>query len=205
MAVGFVSFFLFQPRHIGAHPNASATAPQSPTTEQAVVVRSRRAPAAPTPQLLHPIAIPSHPPSAIRIVSSSASQAMSTYSSQKKARAPAHQNVFAFRHNPKSKKTEKILAMPNEVRVCVCGRAWIGWDGLAWVDASVHVPFYTPPVIRTITGPVPALPRQGGVAQEVPQVQAPDGACVHACVHVVCVVEALSRVDPHRSTLSEAA
>lgn len=31
---------------------------------------------------------------------------------KKKGRAPAHQNVFAFKHNPKSKKTEKILESP---------------------------------------------------------------------------------------------
>lgn len=43
--------------------------------------------------------------------------AMST-SGQRRTRGPAHQNTFAFRHNPKSKKTEKILAMPNEVRAC---------------------------------------------------------------------------------------
>lgn len=36
---------------------------------------------------------------------------------KKKGRAPAHQNKFAFRHNPKSKKTDKILASPN-VGVC---------------------------------------------------------------------------------------
>ena len=36
---------------------------------------------------------------------------------KKKGRAPAHQNEFAFRHNPKSKLTEKILASPN-VGVC---------------------------------------------------------------------------------------
>jgi Uncharacterized conserved protein (DUF2039) len=30
----------------------------------------------------------------------------------KKGRAPAHQNTFAFRHNPKSKKTAKILGSP---------------------------------------------------------------------------------------------
>ncbi|CAM9868746.1 unnamed protein product [Discosporangium mesarthrocarpum] len=29
-------------------------------------------------------------------------------------RKPSHQNKFAFRHNPKSKKTSKILALPNE-------------------------------------------------------------------------------------------
>lgn len=29
-------------------------------------------------------------------------------------RAPAHQNTFAYRHNPNSKKTKKIMALPNE-------------------------------------------------------------------------------------------
>ena len=32
---------------------------------------------------------------------------------KKKGRAPAHQNNFAFKHNPCSKKTEKILSLPN--------------------------------------------------------------------------------------------
>lgn len=36
---------------------------------------------------------------------------------KKKGRAPAHQNTFAFQHNPKSKTTAKILAAPN-VHVC---------------------------------------------------------------------------------------
>lgn len=31
---------------------------------------------------------------------------------QSKGRVPSHQNAFAFRHNPKSKLTEKIAAMP---------------------------------------------------------------------------------------------
>ena len=31
---------------------------------------------------------------------------------KKKGRAPAHQNKFAFKHNPKSKTTEKILSSP---------------------------------------------------------------------------------------------
>ena len=31
---------------------------------------------------------------------------------KKKGRAPAHQNTFAFTHNPKSKKTARILDMP---------------------------------------------------------------------------------------------
>mmetsp|Transcript_6551 Transcript_6551/g.8605 ORF Transcript_6551/g.8605 Transcript_6551/m.8605 type:complete len:180 (-) Transcript_6551:79-618(-) len=34
--------------------------------------------------------------------------------SKKKGRAPAHQNTYAFKHNPNSKKTAKILAMPVE-------------------------------------------------------------------------------------------
>lgn len=38
-------------------------------------------------------------------------------SKKKKGHQPAHQNEFAFRHNPKSKLTEKILASPN-VGVC---------------------------------------------------------------------------------------
>lgn len=36
---------------------------------------------------------------------------------KKKGPAPKHQNKFAFRHNPKSKKTEKILSSANE-HVC---------------------------------------------------------------------------------------
>lgn len=34
-----------------------------------------------------------------------------------RSRAPAHQNSFAFKHNPNSKKTKKIAAIPN-VGVC---------------------------------------------------------------------------------------
>mmetsp|Transcript_4611 Transcript_4611/g.8868 ORF Transcript_4611/g.8868 Transcript_4611/m.8868 type:complete len:290 (-) Transcript_4611:83-952(-) len=41
-------------------------------------------------------------------------------------RKPAHQNTFAFRHNPKSKLTEKILASPN---VGVCRRCH---DKIEW-------------------------------------------------------------------------
>jgi len=33
---------------------------------------------------------------------------------KKKGHAPAHQNKYAFKHNPKSKLTEKILSSPNE-------------------------------------------------------------------------------------------
>jgi len=36
---------------------------------------------------------------------------------KKKGRAPSHQNSFAFKHNPKSKKTERILSAPN-THVC---------------------------------------------------------------------------------------
>jgi len=35
-------------------------------------------------------------------------------SGQRRNRGPAHQNTFAFKHNPKSKKTERILASPIE-------------------------------------------------------------------------------------------
>ena len=46
-----------------------------------------------------------------------------------RTRKPKHQNTFAFRHNPKSQKTAKILASVNaglcaschdKVRVCLC-------------------------------------------------------------------------------------
>ncbi|KAL7483643.1 hypothetical protein ACHAW6_009289 [Cyclotella cf. meneghiniana] len=45
---------------------------------------------------------------------------------KKKGRAPKHQNSFAFRHNPKSKKTEKILSSPN---LGVCRRCH---DKIEW-------------------------------------------------------------------------
>eukprot|EP00581_Thalassiosira_minuscula_P030989 CAMPEP_0183759690 /NCGR_PEP_ID=MMETSP0739-20130205/7237_1 /TAXON_ID=385413 /ORGANISM="Thalassiosira miniscula, Strain CCMP1093" /LENGTH=327 /DNA_ID=CAMNT_0025997509 /DNA_START=78 /DNA_END=1061 /DNA_ORIENTATION=+ len=45
---------------------------------------------------------------------------------KKKGRAPKHQNSFAFRHNPKSKKTDKILSSPN---VGVCRRCY---DKIEW-------------------------------------------------------------------------
>ena len=45
---------------------------------------------------------------------------------KKKGRAPKHQNSFAFIHNPKSKKTDKILASPN---VGVCKRCY---DKIEW-------------------------------------------------------------------------
>lgn len=48
---------------------------------------------------------------------------------KKKGRKPAHQNTFAFRHNPKSKLTEKILASPNEG---VCRRCH---DKIEWRKA----------------------------------------------------------------------
>lgn len=46
--------------------------------------------------------------------------------SKSKGRAPAHQNRFAFRHNPKSKKTDKILSSPN-VGVCKRCHEKIEW------------------------------------------------------------------------------
>lgn len=45
---------------------------------------------------------------------------------KKKGRKPAHQNTFAFRHNPKSKLTDKILASPNEG---VCKKCY---DKIEW-------------------------------------------------------------------------
>ena len=45
---------------------------------------------------------------------------------KKKGRAPKHQNTFAFKHNPGSKKTEKILSSPN---VGVCKRCY---DKIEW-------------------------------------------------------------------------
>lgn len=47
-------------------------------------------------------------------------------SKKKKGRAPKHQNSFAFRHNPKSKKTEKILSSPI---LGVCRRCY---DKIEW-------------------------------------------------------------------------
>jgi hypothetical protein len=49
-----------------------------------------------------------------------------TNKKKKKGRPPAHQNTFAFRHNPKSKKTEKILSSPN-VGVCTKCHDKIEW------------------------------------------------------------------------------
>lgn len=45
---------------------------------------------------------------------------------KKKGRAPKHQNTYAFQHNPKSKKTDKILSSPN---VGVCKRCY---DKIEW-------------------------------------------------------------------------
>ena len=45
---------------------------------------------------------------------------------KKKGRAPAHQNSFAYKHNPCSKKTEKILSLPN---VHTCQRCY---DKIEW-------------------------------------------------------------------------
>ena len=46
--------------------------------------------------------------------------------SNKKSRPPAHQNTFAFKHNPKSKRTDKILNSPIEhcCRRCVDKLEW---------------------------------------------------------------------------------
>ncbi|KAG7339662.1 DUF2039 domain containing protein [Nitzschia inconspicua] len=49
-----------------------------------------------------------------------------TNKKKKKGPVPAHQNKFAFRHNPKSKLTEKILTSPN---VHVCQRCY---DKIEW-------------------------------------------------------------------------
>ena len=40
---------------------------------------------------------------------------------KKKGRSPAHQNTYGFKHNPKSKLTEKILSSPN---VGTCRRCY---------------------------------------------------------------------------------
>lgn len=37
---------------------------------------------------------------------------MSSQRGNVKRGAPKHQNTFAFKHNPKSKKTERILSLP---------------------------------------------------------------------------------------------
>lgn len=47
-------------------------------------------------------------------------------SKKKKGRAPAHQNAYAFVHNPKSKKTAKILEMPIQ-HVCRRCRDKLEW------------------------------------------------------------------------------
>jgi hypothetical protein len=73
---------------------------------------------------------------------------------KKKGRPPAHQNTFAFRHNPKSKKTEKILSSPN-VGVCNRCRDKIEWRKKyrkVWVTRVVvsHPPPPFPPPPPTI-------------------------------------------------------
>lgn len=45
---------------------------------------------------------------------------------KKKGRAPAHQNTFAYKHNPCSKKTDKILSLPN---IHTCQRCY---DKIEW-------------------------------------------------------------------------
>mmetsp|Transcript_20185 Transcript_20185/g.29822 ORF Transcript_20185/g.29822 Transcript_20185/m.29822 type:complete len:196 (-) Transcript_20185:10-597(-) len=51
---------------------------------------------------------------------------MSTHRGGVHNRAPKHQNVTSFRHNPKSKKTASILSMPNEGLCKYC------WDKVEW-------------------------------------------------------------------------
>ena len=53
-------------------------------------------------------------------------QQKTTKSKKQKGRKPAHQNTFAFKHNPKSKLTAQILASPN---VGVCRRCH---DKIEW-------------------------------------------------------------------------
>ena len=54
---------------------------------------------------------------------------------QSKGRVPSHQNAFAFRHNPKSKLTEKIAAMP--IRG-LCRRCR---DKIEWSELGKYVLF----------------------------------------------------------------
>lgn len=51
---------------------------------------------------------------------------LNTKPKKKKGHHPAHQNTFAYRHNPKSKRTDKILASPN---VGLCRRCH---DKIEW-------------------------------------------------------------------------
>lgn len=55
-----------------------------------------------------------------------AAAAAAAQKKKKKGHAPAHQNKFAFSHNPKSKLTEKILTSPN---IHVCQRCY---DKIEW-------------------------------------------------------------------------
>lgn len=126
MAVGFVSFFLFQPRHIDAHPNASATAPQSPTTEQAVVVRSRRAPAAPTaPSNRHPI------PSAIRHPHRIIQRIVSHEHLQQPEEGPRASAPKCLRLPPQPQVQEDGEDFGHAQRgMCMC--VWTGLDWMGW-------------------------------------------------------------------------
>lgn len=47
-------------------------------------------------------------------------------SSSKKGKKPKHQNSVAFKHNKGSKKTAKILSLPNQG---LCKRCW---DKIEW-------------------------------------------------------------------------
>ena len=67
--------------------------------------------------------------------------------SSSKGRAPAHQNTYAFRHNPKSKLTAQILATP--IQHC-CRRCH---DKLLWRKTyRKYKPLTTPKKWYGITG-----------------------------------------------------
>ena len=97
---------------------------------------------------------------------------------KKKGRAPAHQNGFAFRHNPKSKKTEKILASPN-VGVCARCRDKIEWrkkyrkvsarscerESDEAIEAVAHIIVPSPFPFGGTDGHVPSMKRDGGDGQ----------------------------------------
>ena len=59
--------------------------------------------------------LPNHPPRPVRSTRQKGKKKLDTKVTKKaKGHAPSHQNGFAFQHNPNSKLTKKILAMPNE-------------------------------------------------------------------------------------------
>ena len=61
---------------------------------------------------------------------------------KKKGRAPKHQNSFGFKHNPKSKKTDKILSSPN-VGVCRRCHDKIEWRKKYRKVSRFHMTCYT--------------------------------------------------------------